>query len=278
MLLKSYAKINLTLLINRKLSNGMHKIQSFFCLINLFDRIIIKKTSKKKDMIFFTGPYSKNVKKFNNSIHSLLKVMRRNKILSNYYLIKIHKNIPVFAGFGGGTSNAATIMDYLINKKAQKKIFDKISEEVGSDLRLFNQKQGYLKDLKTVVKFRTQHQLHFLIAYPGIKCSTKEVYSKVKKYTVAKKFLANNLRIKSKFINYLKNSKNDLQSIVEKKHPVIRRLISSIQRTRGCYFARLTGSGSACYGLFINENCAKIALNLIKKKYPNFWFSIAKTI
>ena len=52
----------------------MHKIQSFFCLINLFDRIIIKKTSKKKDMIFFTGPYSKNVKKFNNSILNLLKV------------------------------------------------------------------------------------------------------------------------------------------------------------------------------------------------------------
>ena len=63
MLLKSYAKINLTLLINRKLKNGMHKIQSFFCLINLFDRIIIKKISKKKDMIFFTGPYSKNVVK-----------------------------------------------------------------------------------------------------------------------------------------------------------------------------------------------------------------------
>ncbi len=278
MLLKSYAKINLTLLINRKLNNGMHKIQSFFCLINLFDKIIIKKTSKKKDMIFFTGPYSKNVKKFNNSIHNLLEVMRKNKILSNYYLIKIHKNIPVFAGFGGGTSNAATIMDYLINKKAKKKIFDKITKKVGSDLRLFNHKQGYLKDLKTVVKFRTKHQLYFLIAYPRIKCSTKEVYSKVKKYHVAEKFLISDLRIKSKFINYIKNSKNDLQSIVEKKHPVIRRLISSIQRARGCYFSRLTGSGSACYGLFINENCAKVALTLIRKKYPKFWFSIAKTI
>ena len=66
--------------------------------------------------------------------------------------------------------------------------------------------------------------------------------------------------------------------LLKKKHPVIRILISSIQRTRGCYFARITGSGSACYGLFINKNCAKIALNLIKKKYPKFWFSIAKTI
>tara|TARA_X000001036_G_scaffold141018_1_gene133831 strand:- start:3799 stop:4635 length:837 start_codon:yes stop_codon:yes gene_type:complete len=278
MLLKSYAKINLTLLINRKLNNGMHKIQSFFCLINLFDKIFIKKINKKKDTISFTGPYSKNVKKDNNSIHNLLEVMRKNKILSNYYLIKIHKNIPVFSGFGGGTSNAATILDYLINKKAKKNIFDKITKKVGSDLRLFNQKQGYLKDLKTVVKFRTKHQLHFLIVYPRIKCSTKEIYSKVKIYNEAEKFLARDLRIKRKFINYIKNSKNDLQSIVEKKHPVIKRLISSIQRARGCYFARLTGSGSACYGLFINENCAKAALSIIRKKYPKFWLSIAKTI
>ena len=187
MLLKSYAKINLTLLINRKLSNGMHKIQSFFCLINLFDRIIIKKTSKKKDMIFFTGPYSKNVKKFNNSIHSLLKVMRRNKILSNYYLIKIHKNIPVFAGFGGGTSNAATIMDYLINKKTQK-IFDKITEKVGSDLRLFRQKQGYLKDLKTVVKFRNKHQLHFLIAILKSSALQKKCIQRLKSILLLKNF------------------------------------------------------------------------------------------
>ena len=71
--------------------------------------------------------------------------MRNNKILSDYYLIKIHKNIPVFAGFGGGTSNAATILNYLINKKIKKNIHDKITKKIGSDLTLFRQKQGYLK-------------------------------------------------------------------------------------------------------------------------------------
>ena len=40
----------------------------------------------------------------------------------------------------------------------------------------------------------------------------------------------------------------------------------------------MTGSGSACYGLFTNENSSKVALKKIKKKYPKFWFSIAKTI
>ena len=99
----------------------MHNVQSYFCLIDLFDKIFIKKINKKKDKIFFKGPFSKNIRKFNNSIRNLLQVMRNNKILSDYYLIKIHKNIPVFAGFGGGASNAATILNYLINKKIKKK-------------------------------------------------------------------------------------------------------------------------------------------------------------
>ena len=48
MLLKSYAKINLSLLVNKKLRSGLHEIQSLFCLIDLSDKIEIQKVSKKK--------------------------------------------------------------------------------------------------------------------------------------------------------------------------------------------------------------------------------------
>ncbi len=77
---------------------------------------------------------------------------------------------------------------------------------------------------------------------------------------------------------YLINQKNDLQSIVEKKHPKIKKLIKSLTETKGCYFSRITGSGSTCYGLYSNQKWSKVALNSLRKKYPNYWFSIAKTI
>ena len=48
MVLKSYSKINLSLNINSKLKNGLHDIQSYYCLINLFDKIKIRKNNKKK--------------------------------------------------------------------------------------------------------------------------------------------------------------------------------------------------------------------------------------
>ena len=72
--------------------------------------------------------------------------------------------------------------------------------------------------------------------------------------------------------------KNDLQSIVEKKYPVIKKLLLNISNEKGCYFSRMTGSGSACYGLFRDKRSSKVALKRLRKKYPKFWFSIAKSI
>ena len=68
MVLKSFSKINLSLNINTKLKTGLHEIQSYYCLINLSDKIKIKKNKEKKDKIFFKGPFAKNIKKSDNSI------------------------------------------------------------------------------------------------------------------------------------------------------------------------------------------------------------------
>ena len=57
MVLRSYAKINLTLKVNFKTKKNLHEIQSYFCLINLADKINIKKINKKKDKITFKGPF-----------------------------------------------------------------------------------------------------------------------------------------------------------------------------------------------------------------------------
>ena len=59
MVLSSYSKINLSLLVNSKQKSGLHNIQSYFCLINLKDKIKIKKIDGKSDKINFIGPFSK---------------------------------------------------------------------------------------------------------------------------------------------------------------------------------------------------------------------------
>ena len=277
MVLKSFAKINLSLNINSKLKNGLHDIQSYYCLINLFDKIKIRKIDKKKDKVVFFGPFVKHIKKSNNSITNLLKLLRKLELISGYYSVNVIKNIPVFSGLGGGTSNAASVLKFLLKGKVSKKKLEKVEKLIGSDLRLFFHKQGFLQNLRTIKTIKKQ-KLFFLLSRPNIICSTKKIYSKVKKYSKKKKFSFQKMNNKKSFINYILEQNNELQSIVEEEYPSIKILLKDINTEKGCHFSRMSGSGSVCYGLFNNESNAKKALNKIKTKHPKFWFSIAKTV
>ncbi|MDB9752504.1 4-(cytidine 5'-diphospho)-2-C-methyl-D-erythritol kinase, partial [Pelagibacteraceae bacterium] len=226
MILKSFAKINLSLNVNKKLKNGLHDIESYYCLINLFDKIIIKKNNKKKDIVKFQGRFSKHINKKKNSVLNTLSILREQNIIDNYYSVKIHKNIPVFAGLGGGTSNAACLTKYFIKKGKNKIIIDILEKKIGSDFKLFLHNQGFVKSLNKINSFQQKYKLNFLLVFPNIKSSTKNVYSKVKNYTLKSKYNLGKINSKKKFTELLLASNNDLQQIVEKKYSIIKELLT----------------------------------------------------
>jgi len=278
MVLKSFSKINLSLNVTKKLKNGMHDIQSYFCLISLFDKISIKKIKGEKDIIKFNGKFSKFVDNKKNSISYTLALLREKNIINSHYSVLIQKNIPIFAGLGGGTGNAACLIKYFCKEKINKNLLSIFNKKIGSDLKLFFYNQGFLRDNKTIIKIKKKYSLFFLIIYPNIKSSTKKVYSKVRKNTLKSRLSFFNTNSKKKFIEFLVDSNNDLQSIVENKYPIIRKLLTEIKDRKGCYYSRMSGSGSICYGVFTSEKTAKSALATFKLKYPKFWFSVTKTI
>ncbi len=218
------------------------------------------------------------VNKSNNTVSNLLKLLRELKLISNFYSVKIIKNIPVFSGLGGGTGNAAFILKYLFKKKLKKSLLNLAEKKIGSDLKLFFYNQGFLKNLRSIKYIKKKQNFFFVLIYPKIKCSTKEVYARVKNYSKKVKLGKNITTTESKFITHLSKSSNDLQSIVEKKYPIVKELLIDIGNEKGCYFSRMTGSGSVCYGLFNNKIQAKKALNNLRIKHPKFWSTIAKTI
>ena len=278
MVINSYSKINLSLKVNSKLKSGLHEIQSMYCLVNLYDKIQVKKIKKNKDKIIFKGHFSKFIKKKNNSIYNLLKILRKLNLISNYYSISVIKNIPVFSGLGGGTSNAAFLLKFLIKKKIDNDLLNKLEPVIGTDLRLFFSKQGFLKKLNTITQLEKRQNLFFLLIQPKIRCSTKMIYSKIKLFSKKDRFNNGITRSKNKFFKYLLNKKNDLQFIVEKKYPALKKILEDIKNENGCILSRMTGSGSVCFGLFEDYESSKKALKKLKIKYPKFWFSLAKTI
>ena len=280
--IKSFAKINLFLDVGKKDKKvGLHEIQSLVCLINLFDEIQISKNVKNKDKIKFYGVFSKYVND-KNSITKSLSFLRRKGIIQKKikYNISINKRIPVFSGLGGGSSNAAFLIKNLVNKKKfterNKSLF---SRNLGSDLRLFFEtNQIFQKKLDKIITLRTRLKLYFIIVYPFFKSSTKEIYSSFK---FSKSFKKNTIYEKSstkKIIKNLKKEQNSLEALVVSKFPKIRKILLELKNLNKCQFSRLTGSGSACFGVFLTKKAADLGLKKIRKKFPKFWCVVGKTI
>ena len=124
--IKSYCKINLFLRVLKKLSSGYHNIMSLITFCNLHDIILISEIKSYKDKVSFTGPFKEGISKKNNTVTQTLNLLRKNKLLTNkFFKINVRKNIPHGAGLGGGSSNAANILN-ILNFKLKLQLNNKI--------------------------------------------------------------------------------------------------------------------------------------------------------
>ena len=134
--IKSFAKINIHLNILQKLNSGYHKLETLVMFCNLHDLIYINKNKKDRHKIKFYGKFAKNITT-ENTIYKLLNILDQKKLLDAKYSVKIKKNIPIKSGMGGGSMNAATLLNYFVSNKiikADKKEIYEIAHKVGSDV------------------------------------------------------------------------------------------------------------------------------------------------
>ena len=116
--IKSHAKINLALNVVGK-SKLLHRIETIVCFLDLHDEIKIKKIEYKNHKIKFEGKFSDGIKP-KNTISRLLNNIDKKKLLKKKYQIIVKKNVPSEAGLGGGSMNAASILNFFVKKKLIK--------------------------------------------------------------------------------------------------------------------------------------------------------------
>ena len=275
---KSYSKVNLALNIIGKTSS-LHKIESIITFIDLHDEISIKSIKNKNHKIKFIGKFSKNISS-SNTVSKLLKILDKEKLLKTTKLkIIIKKNIPLEAGLGGGSMNAATILKFLINKKlifiSKKKLY-KICNLIGSDVILGMYSNNLiLKSNSTIKSFFVKNFFFTLVVKPNFGCSTKKIYSKVKKFRKARF----NQATKNMFnLDFLKKMNNDLEPIALNKYPKLYILKVFLEKLSNVKFVRMTGSGSAVIAYFVSNKLCKAAEKKVKKQFRNYCCKTAKTI
>ena len=164
--------------------------------------------------------------------------------------------------------------------KLNKNKIIKLAEQIGFDVPInLEKKNTFLTGKKgEILRLNKKFKLNLLIVYPNLICSTRKIYKKNKKKNSMKTQSFFHKKNNKKLIDFLKNENNDLEKTVIKIYPKIGKIIDYIKSQKGCYFSRITGSGSACIGIFSNTRNAISAQKLIKLKYPKYWSVVSKTI
>ena len=282
--IKSYCKINLSLKVLKKLNSGYHNIISLITFSDLHDVISISRIRELKDEISFSGKFKRGINKKSNTITKVLNLLRSNKLLKNQaFKINVQKNIPHGSGLGGGSSNAANLLNYFNLKmklKLSKNKIRKLADQIGFDVSINLEKRNAFLTGKRgkILRLNQKFKLNLLIVYPNLICSTKKIYERNRKINLSKPQSFFYIKDNKKLINFLKNENNDLEKTVIKIYPKIKKIIDYIKSQKGCHFSRITGSGSACIGIFSSMRHAIYVQKLIKLKYPKYWCAVSKTI
>ncbi len=272
---KGYAKINLALHVTGVQADGYHVLDSIVVFTDLFDRLIIKCAVENK--LTVTGEFSKliNVKK--NSILQALKLFENG--LTDRFSIILEKNLPIGAGLGGGSADAAALIRFITNKYSNKMPSFEAISKIGADtpacvLSSASRVRG-IGEVVSPINI-TGIDLWIVLVNPGIFVSTGSIFEKLtEKYNEPlEPFI--DFSSTDQLIDYLKRQRNDLQTVAVDKWPEINQVLDTIKETQDVLLSRMSGSGSTCFGLYRTQEIAKRAAKYINKKRNKWWIKYSK--
>ena len=249
------AKLNLNLSVLSKRTDGMHEIKTQFQLINLFDEMLIKKTSSTS--ISVKTNLGTSIDGEENIVFDAV------RSLSNYIGKEIHcdieivKNIPLGGGLGGGSSNAAAALigiNFLFKLGLSFSELMKLGKKLGADVPFFifgknAHASGIGEKLSEEIKHSNEK---YLLLFPQVHSSTKELFSEW-----------DNLS-KNSQESILMKEENSFLPIFLEKNQDIKRIFNELNKNNSF---RLSGTGST---IFCNYNdISEIEKTL--KKIPSKW-------
>lgn len=249
----SPAKINLYLRVLRKREDGYHDIATLMQMISLYDEMIF---SPADHGITVKCPNSKLPENENNIVYRAAHALLFRSSCSPGIHITIKKRIPIAAGLGGGSSNAATTLmaiNDLMGLSYTTEELMKIGAGIGADVPFFIFGKtawafGIGDRLRTAERIPP---LWYVLINPGFEVSTKMIYENL------------SLRLTKRAIKYkhlkfntvdclIKGLRNDLEKITLVHHPILQHLKNLLSQN-GALGALISGSGPTVAGIFTEE-------------------------
>jgi len=274
MAINSYAKINLFLKIGKRLNSGYHNIQSVMQRIELSDTIHFEPINEDRVIIEST---SAELASEENLAYKAAIILKKKYKVKHGVKIFLEKNIPLEAGLGGGSSNAATALMHLNKmwslKLKEKQLID-IASHIGSDVPFFIEDQAALVEGigDKIKRIKKAFSINIVLINPGFRVSTRWAYAAFDKQKPKIKTNADiNELIKAmerKDIKAIaKNLHNDFDTVVTKKYKALNDIKANLMRNDALN-ACVSGSGPTVFAIFNSIYEAREAFFKMQYDYP----------
>jgi len=277
------AKINLYLHLTGRRDDGYHLLDSLIAFADIGDELTIRSASEFGFEV--TGPFAErfSAAERDASPDSSNLVVRAAWALARAagkapdVHITLNKVLPLAAGIGGGSSDAAAAIWGLMKLWSipeSAPYLPDVMAELGADVPVcLNCQSARMQGIGEVIEPLAQlPEMPALLVNPLEPCATPEVFlrtGKAFKPAVSKDLSA--LTTKTELLDFLQQQENDLTPAAMEITPVIGDVLGALERSQGCALARMSGSGATCFGLFDStESCQKAADHL-RGDHPGWW-------
>ena len=268
------AKLNLCLHVGDRRADGYHDLESLATFVDVGDVIVVE--AKDGFSLSVDGPFALGGGEDNLALRAA-RLLAANAKVECGARICLTKNIPVAAGLGGGSADAAAVLRGLVRVWNLDLSFDALRESaasLGADVPVCIASAPAWMEGKgdRITPLSPLPPLHLLLANPGIPVPTKEVFGNLN----ARRGLglvcpAAAFADAATLLQFLNATTNDLEEPARAIAPGIGEVLGAMAELPGALLVRMSGSGATCFGIFGSAAEATKAGELLRGRHPQWW-------
>ena len=276
------AKINLALHVTRRREDGYHDLESLVVFAALADEI--EAVPDKTDSLTIVGPFSPGLGAGETNLVSRAIAAFRARwpeAVPGGLALRLTKNLPVAAGIGGGSADAAAALRLMVSQSRHAIPVAELSDlaaGLGADVPaclvsapLLARGVGEL--LEVLPEFPA---LHIVLVNPMVPLVTADVFRRLRAHdNYPLPALPSPLTRPVQLGIWLAETRNDLQPPAVKLVPVIGEIVDHLAEAPGCMLSRMSGSGATVFGLFGSSGQAHQAAQMMRAQNPEHWVAAA---
>jgi 4-diphosphocytidyl-2-C-methyl-D-erythritol kinase len=251
------AKINLTLHVTGQRSDGYHLLDSLVMFADIGDGLTL--TPASETSLTVSGPFAHGVPTDRRNT-----VLRAADLAGACHAITLQKNLPHGAGSGGGSADAAAVLRHFkVSKDAAL-----LGADVPVCLASSAQRMQGVGDVLTLLP--DLPKIAALLINPGVHVPTPAIFKVLtQKTNPPMPDALPALKTAKDLIHWLAETRNDLEPPACSVTPIINDVLKVLSQASP--FARMSGSGATCFGLFETRTAADQAAKSMRDAHPDWW-------